>query len=447
MNRKIFELFKDHDIFLVGGAARDRLLNLEINDYDYATSALPEVTLDILQKAGYTPYTVGIAFGTVGFIDKDIKYEITTYRKDENYQRDNRNPTVEWGKTIEEDLKRRDFTINCLAIFETDEGIHSITDPYNGIKHLKEKVLDTPIDANQTFSEDPLRILRACRIKSKLGFQYSEQVKEALHNQAARLLILPRERIVDEMNKILMLDNVKEALMDLFEYRLINYFIPELVALKSIEQESKFHHKNALLHTIDVVHNSPKDILMRWSSLFHDIGKQATFSSKDGVVHFYEHDSVGALMTYSILLRLGLPKQMVKDVTYLVRNHMRANTYSLEWSDSSIRRFIKDTGDYCSALLSLSRADVTSHNPITVAKHLDNLNDLARRIEEQRNFKESPTCPVDGYAIMKHFDLPPCKKVAEIKALILEAIISGELSMGLEEDVMLRFVERKIDNK
>lgn len=443
--RRIFKLFEGRgDLYIVGGYVRNLLMNLSTRgDYDFATNLIPEDTEKLIKAAGFKTFLVGKAFGTISFYLDENKVEITTYRRNESYTKNNRHPIVEWGNSIEEDLARRDFKFNAIAMGSDNK----IIDPFNGVRDLKNGIIDTPLNSDTTFSDDALRMLRAIMFRSRFGFKYSERVKEALHNQAARLLILPRERIVDEMNKILMLDNVGEALADLFEYRLINYFIPELVALKSIEQESKFHHKNALLHTIDVIRNSPKDIVLRWSSLFHDIGKQATFSSKDNVVHFYEHDSVGALMTYSILLRLGLPKQMVKDVTYLVRNHMRANTYSPEWSNSSIRRFIKDTGDYCDKLLALSRSDVTSHNPITVAKHLENLNDLARRIEEQRNFKEAPTSPVDGYAIMEHFDLPPCKKVAEIKALILEAIISGELSMGGDELYYLGYAGLKMEMK
>ena len=440
MEKKIFELFKDFEIYLVGGSVRDKLLNTASNDLDFATSALPEQSKSILERAGYHPHTVGWAFGTVGVIEPPYEAHITTYRKDEDYQRDNRHPKVEWGKTIQEDLKRRDFTINALAQDVNGE----IIDLFNGLQHLKDKLLETPIDANQAFSDDPLRMLRVIRFKVKLDFNYSEQVKQALYNQAHRLLILPKERIQEELNKTLMTDNAADAFEDLFEYRLLNYIIPELTVLSNVEQDSKYHHKNAWLHTIGVLYNTPRDLILRYAALFHDIAKPYVFSDDDGI-HFYRHEELGAKLTYSILQRLGLPKRWIKDIAYLVRNHMRANTYEYDWSDSAVRRFIKDTSDYCDKLIALSKADITSHNPTTVQKHLDTLNDLARRIEEQRNFKESPKCPVSGLAVMEYFDLPPCKRVGEIKDLILNAIISGELKQDDEEEVMLEYAKKKLE--
>lgn len=454
MKNKIFELFKEHSIYLVGGSVRDQLLGLETNDLDFAVSCVPEVTLDILQKAGYHTHTVGWAFGTVGIVSDEYDVHITTYRKNEDYQRDNRNPVVEWGATIQEDLNRRDFSINALAM---DRG-GAIIDMFNGIEHLKQKMLHTPIDASQAFADDPLRMLRAVRFKARLGFEYSADVKLGLKSQAHRLLILPRERILEEMNKILMTDNVAEALKDLYAFKLINYFIPELVVLGMIEQNNIYHSKNVWLHTVDVVKNTPKDIILRWAGLLHDVGKPQTISYTEGLadfgygdiqkskVHFLNHEEVGAMQAYSILHRLGLPKQWRKDITYLVRNHMRANTYEYEWSDTSVRRFIRDTGEYCDKLLALSRADITSHNPISIKVHLDKLNDLIRRIEELKDFKEVKS-PLNGNAIMKYFNLDQVKQVGEIKEMVLNAVINGELKLGESEDVYLKWVEQKMEMK
>lgn len=446
MKNKIFELFKEHQIFLVGGSVRDKLLGLETNDLDFATSALPEQSKKILEDAGYHSHTVGWAFGTIGIVHDSYEVHVTTYRKNEDYQRDNRNPTVEWGKTIQEDLTRRDFTINALAEDRNDQ----IIDLFNGLQHLKDKLLVTPIDANQAFSDDPLRMLRAIRFKAKLEFEYSEDIKKALLNQAHRLLILPKERIQEELNKILMTDNAAEALEDLFKYKLLNYIIPELTVLSTVTQDSTYHHKNAWLHTVGVLRNCSKDLILRYASIFHDIAKPYV-RSIDGhpaahpEIHFYHHEELGSLMTYTILHRLGLPKQWIKDITYLVRNHMRVNTYEKNWSDSAVRRFIRDTGDYCSYLLALSKADITSHNPTTVQRHLDSLNDFERRIEEMQNFKESPKCPVSGLVIMKYFNLSQCRTVGEIKDLILEAIINGELKQDDNEETMLRYAKNKME--
>ncbi len=441
MRNKIFELFKEHDIYLVGGTVRDQLLGIETNDLDFAVSCKPEVIKDILEKAGYKTHVIGEAFGTISIIDNNQKIEITTFRKNESYTRNNRRPVVEWGKTIYEDLARRDFTINAIVINSKDE----ILDPFNGVFHIKQGVIDTPIDPIQSFNDDPLRLLRAIRFKSKLGFKYSERVAIAILKQSSRVLYLPKERVLEELNKILMTDNPADALNDMLNLHLLHYIIPELTMLDKVDQTSPYHSKNVWEHTLGVLRNSPKDLVLRYAALFHDIGKISTYSIEDGTVHFFHHEEVSALMTEPILSRLGLPNKMIKDITYLVGNHMRANLYDKTWSDASVRRFIRDTGEYCDKLLALSRADITSHKQEKVSTHIANLEDLERRIVEQREFKESPKCPISGVAIMAYFNLPQCKKVGEIKDFILEAIVSGELKIGDDEDTMLRYANKKME--
>lgn len=435
MKQVVFNLFKDFEIYLVGGAVRDMLLNKESNDLDFATSALPSQTKLILETSGFKTHLVGWAFGTVGFISNGYEVHVTTFRRNEHYVRDNRNPVVEWGKTITEDLTRRDFTINAIAINNKGEFL----DLFNGREHLIQKLLETPINADEAFSDDPLRMLRAIRFKAKLNFQYSENIKKALYNQAHRLLILPKERIVEELNKILMTDNAADALEDMFEYKLLNYIVPELIVLSKVEQESIYHHKNAWLHTCDVVRNIPNDLILRYSALFHDIGKFATFSN-NGIVHFYHHEDVGAMMTNSILHRLGLPKQWIKDIVYLVKNHMRVNTYEYNWSDTAVRRFIRETNEQCDNLLALSEADITSHNPISIKKHLDCLNDLRRRIEELKSFKEIIS-PLNGLEIMQEFNLKPSKEVGDIKDLLINALIEGKIKQDEEKQVYIDYVK------
>lgn len=443
MKNKIFELFKKNnkELFLVGGCVRDQILNIETNDYDFATNATPQEIIAILKEANYKPYTIGVAFGTISIIDNGQKAEITTYRRNESYTKNNRHPRVEFGKSIEEDLARRDFTCNALALSDKNE----IVDPYNGVLHISQKLLETPIEAEKSFSDDPLRLLRAVRFKNKFNFQYSEQVKQSLYKQAHKILVLSKERIVDEMNKILMLDNVDIALNDLFEYRLINYFIPELVALKNIEQNKEYHSKDALNHTINVVKNTPKDLVLRYSALFHDLGKMATFSVVNNKIHFYNHEEISNLMTQSILYRLKFSNKMIEDITYLVGNHMRCNLYSPDWSDSAIRRFINDTGDYCDKLITISEADITSHNPITVQKHLDDLNDLKRRIEEFKNFKEIKS-PLNGKIIMQEFNLEPCRKIKEIKELLINALIEGKIKENESQEFYITYIKNNFKN-
>lgn len=435
MKQKVFDLFKDFEIFLVGGAVRDMLLNKESNDLDFATNALPAQIKSMLETAGFKTHDVGWAFGTVGFIADGYEVHLTTYRKNEHYVRDNRNPVVEWGKTITEDLTRRDFTVNAIAINNKGEFL----DLFSGREHLVQKLLETPINADEAFSDDPLRILRAIRFKAGLNFDYSENIKKALYNQAHRLMILPKERILEELNKILMTDNAADALEDMFEYKLLNYIVPELIVLSKVEQESIYHHKNAWLHTVDVVRNIENDLILRYSALFHDIGKFATFSD-NGAIHFYHHEDVGAILTNSILHRLGLPKQWIKDIVYLVKNHMRINTYTLEFSDSAVRRLIRDTGNYCDRLLQLSEGDITSHRKETITKHLNNLNDLKRRINELKDYKELK-CPVNGIELMQEFNLQPGKEIGRLKNIIIDGLLKGKINLEENKQTYIDYIK------
>ena len=434
--KQVFNMFKGYEIYLVGGTVRDRLLGINTNDFDFATNALPEQTKKILEDNGFKPHTVGWAFGTVGFLDKDNnEFHITTYRRDEDYQRDNRKPVVEWGKTILEDLTRRDFTINAIA--QKEDG--STIDPFNGLISLNIKIIDTPIDANQAFSDDPLRMLRAVRFRARLGFNYSDRVKQALSDQAHRLLILSKERVLEEMSKILVGDNVDVALNDLLEFKLINYFIPELTVLATIEQNSKFHHKNVWLHTVGVVKNIRNNEILRWAALFHDIGKPYVKTDKEEI-HFYRHEEVSELIAESILRRLNLPTTWIKTIKFLIRNHMRCNLYETNWSDTAIRRLINESGVWLDFLIELSRADITSHNPNTIQSHIDRLNDLSLRVDKLKCFRELK-CPISGEDIMQRFNLTPGPQVGVLKNKVIQALLSGELKLGESAEVYIKYLE------
>jgi len=441
MEKKLFDLFDGKgELLLVGGCVRDRLLGRVTNDLDFATNLTPDETEALLKSAGYRTHDIGKTYGTISVILEDgTKSEITTYRKDEHYARDNRRPLVTWGTKIEEDLIRRDFTFNSLAIGKSGEVINL----FNGVEHLKLGIIATPLDAKETFSDDPLRILRAVRFRSRFGFTYSDNVKSALASQAYRILYLPRERILDELNKILLGDYVKEALEDLLDYKILNYVIPELTVLKNLNQESKFHHKDVWGHTVQVVANTPADLTLRWSAVLHDVAKPYVFSSDENSIHFYRHEDLGSKIARGILERSGAPRKLIEDVTYLVREHMKANLYSEYWSDSAVRRFIRETGSYVDVLLKLSEADITSHNPTTVEKHLRSLEDLKRRIEELKNFK-TLQCPISGDVIMKYFNLPTGPKVGAAKELIMNALTNGELTLELSNEEYLKYLEGKL---
>ena len=439
MERKVFDIFKNADIYLVGGIVRDRLLGRESNDYDFAINLEPEVVEQVLNNTNYKTYDIGKAFGTISFMLDGNKVEITTFRKNEKYQRDNRRPVVEWGKSINDDLIRRDFTFNAMALDRDGKVI----DLFNGAEHLKNGIIDTPMDPQETFNDDPLRMLRAVRFRSRFGFKYSDRVREALKSQAYRLLWLPHERILDELNKILLGEYVKEALEDLMDYKLFNYIIPELTVLKDFKQESEYHHKDVWAHTLGVASNTPADLTLRWVGLLHDIGKPYVYSCNDGKTHFYHHEDVSALLARSITERMGLPRKVIEDIVHLVKEHMRTNLYNSTWSDSAVRRFMKETQGYTEQLLSISRADITSHRPQKVQFHLDLLNDLRRRMDEMANFKELK-CPLKGDVIMKYFNLTTGPRVGELKDLIMEALTNGDLNLGENDEVYLKYLETKV---
>lgn len=424
MEKIIFNLFSpQYEIYLVGGAVRDKFLGRPNKDLDFATSATPEQIKKILQSAGYYTHDVGWAYGTVGTSINDYVVQITTFRKNETYQRHSRQPMVEWGKTIEEDLARRDFTINAMALSPANKLI----DIYSGQEHIKQRLLQTPIEARNAFRDDPLRMLRAVRFRSQLNFQYSKEMITALKGQSYRLLILPRERIFEEFKKILCGAYIAAALDDLLFYTLFAYFIPELTVLETINQESTFHHKNVWGHTVDVVQNSPDTIIPRTAALFHDIGKPYVKTLEKGFIHFYRHEEVGALMTKSILQRLGYPKKWINDIVFLVRNHMRPNLYDGSWSDSAIRRFIKDTSPLTDQLLALSRADITSHKAETVIAKLKITEEFEARIAKLAFFREVKS-PVSGIDLMEEFNLTPGPKVGELKQRLIDALLEGQLT-------------------
>lgn len=269
--KKIYEIFRKEKggIFLVGGSVRDMLMGKELTDMDFATSFPPQKTKEILNKNKIKNFPVGWAFGTVGAIINGKEIHITTYRKKETYHPRNRKPTVEFGKSIEEDLKRRDFTINSLAISPEGKTI----DLYNGSKDLSEKLIRTPSYPDESFEDDPLRILRAFRFQSQLGFKIENETYKAIERNAFRIMYISEERIQAEMNKLLLGDFVIKALTDMMNATVLNFFIPELYPLKNLHQESDYHHKDVWMHTLKVVENTPKEEILRWAALLHDIAK------------------------------------------------------------------------------------------------------------------------------------------------------------------------------
>lgn len=441
--KKIYEIFKKEkgEIFLVGGSVRDMLLKKELTDLDFATSFPPQKTRETLNKNKIKNFPVGIAFGTVGAIIEGNEIHITTYRKKETYRPRNRKPAVEFGETLEEDLKRRDFTINTLAI--SPDG--KIIDIYNGAKDLSEKLIRTPSHPDESFEDDPLRILRAFRFQSQLGFKIENTTYKAIEKNAFRIMYISEERIHAEMTKLLLGDFVIKELTDIINAKVLNFFIPELYPLKNLHQESDHHHKDVWLHTLKVVENTPKDETLRWAALLHDIAKPYVKAEEKNEIHFYRHEELGSKMAYSILSRLKFPKELKENISFLISKHMRANLYTREWTDSAVRRFIKEMGPRLDKVLMLSRCDITSYKKEKVREKIKMLDKLGERINSLNSIKELKY-PISGDDIMKHFNLPPGHLIGKIKDFIMNEVIEGRLPQEAEKETYFKAASNFLKN-
>jgi len=438
--QNIFKIFSQagKSIYLVGGSVRDLLMKKPLNDYDFATSATPSEIIGILRNSKIKTYPVGINFGTVGaFIDK-VELHITTFRKKEIYRGFSRKPDVDFGINIMEDLARRDFTINAMGI-----GADStIIDPFKGGEDLRQKIIRTPKNPDVAFEDDSLRILRALRFQSQLGFEIEKNTRASLRKNAYRLLNLSSERIRDEMTKLLLGSYVEVALENLMQEEIINYFLPELVPLKNLHEDSQLHHKDVWMHTIKVVKNCPLDEKIRWTALLHDIAKPYVRTIDEKNVHFYRHEDLGAKMTWGILTRLRFSNQDRKHICFLISKHMRANLYTSLWTDTAVRRFISKMGDKLSDVLSISKADITSYKKERVRKKLKELSELEGRCEKLISAKESKF-PITGDELMDKFNLPPSPLIGKMKNKILAAITNEELPEDSEnKEIYFEYIKK-----
>ena len=438
--QNIFKIFSQagKSIYLVGGSVRDLLMKKPLNDYDFATSATPSEIIGILRNSKIKTYPVGINFGTVGaFIDK-VELHITTFRKKEIYRGFSRKPDVDFGINIMEDLARRDFTINAMGI-----GADStIIDPFKGGEDLRQKIIRTPKNPDVAFEDDSLRILRALRFQSQLGFEIEKNTRASLRKNAYRLLNLSSERIRDEMTKLLLGSYVEVALENLMQEEIINYFLPELVPLKNLHEDSQLHHKDVWMHTIKVVKNCPLDEKIRWTALLHDIAKPYVRTIDERNVHFYRHEDLGAKMTWGILTRLRFSNQDRKHICFLISKHMRANLYTSLWTDTAVRRFISKMGDKLSDVLSISKADITSYKKERVRKKLKELSELEGRCEKLISAKESKF-PITGDELMDKFNLPPSPLIGKMKNKILAAITNEELPEDSEnKEIYFEYIKK-----
>ena len=411
-----------HELYLVGGSVRDALLGREIADLDFTTDARPE---DIERIAGGwadSTYLAGKDFGTIGLVKDQVTSEVTTFRS-EVYRDDSRKPHVTFSDSISEDLSRRDFTVNAMAMripVEPDDQ-PEIIDPYGGLSDIAQGVLRTPVDPEISFADDPLRMLRLFRFMSTLGFDPDPETLDAVRRMRSRLSIVSRERIRAEFDKLMTGDNVAEALVALVDSGLAEEFIPEIPAL-ALEQDPIHHHKDVLAHTIAVVGKTEPRLRLRLAALFHDIGKPATRAFADGGVTFHHHEVVGARMTRARMRELRYSKDMVDDTSQLVFLHMRPHTYKMGWTDSAVRRYVRDAGDLLEDLNELVRSDVTTRNERrarAIARRIDELEERIAVLAEQEELAALRP-PIDGNDVMRYLDIPPSRAVGEIMDMLLE---------------------------
>jgi poly(A) polymerase len=424
----------DRSLYLVGGAVRDALLGRRVDELDFATDAKPNEVVEIVRGWHEAQWLVGIEFGTVGVQKNGVRLEITTFRS-ERYPEDSRHPEVMPVATIEADLARRDFTINAMALKLPER---SFVDPHSGLEDLAAKRLRTPLSPEESFSDDPLRMLRAARFVAQLDVSPDPSLVDAMREQRERLRIVSAERIRDELIKILAGPGASKGLDLAVQTELAEIFLPELPALR-LEQDPIHHHKDVYLHTLAVVDKliasdpDPEhpDVELRLAGLLHDIGKPATRRYDNGKVSFHHHEVVGSKMAERRLRELRFPKETIDNVAQLVEMHLRFHTFRLGWSDSAVRRYVRDAGPHLDRLNRLVRADCTTRNRFKARQLAAAIDELEARIAElaaEEDLKRIRP-PLDGNEVMQHLGLKPGPTVGKALDYLLELRLDrGEIS-------------------
>lgn len=427
-----------HELYLVGGVVRDLLLGQAREDaeIDLATDAPPRQTIKLLQGWADSRKLIGVRFGTVGARKGDVHMEITTFRE-EVYPEDTRKPSVTFAPDIHADLSRRDFTINAMAV-RLPEG--EFLDPFGGVKALAAKRLDTPLDPEVAFSDDPLRMLRAARFVSQLDLTPAPRVVEAIKRMRERLRIVSSERISDELSKLLLSPKPSRGLELVVNTGLAEEFLPELPALK-LEQDPVHKHKDVFHHTLAVVERcDPTDLELRLAALLHDIGKPRTRQVTSEGVQFHHHEVVGARMAEERLRALRYPNSLVDNVRKLVEMHLRFHGYGEGWTDSAVRRYVRDAGPLLDKLNQLTRADVTTGNRFRAKQFQalqDELEERIAHLAEEENL-EAIRPPLDGNEVMAHLGIEPGPLVGKA----LEHLMELRLERGpIEKDEAYRLLD------
>jgi poly(A) polymerase len=407
-------------LYLVGGAVRDAILGRERAEHDFTTDARPEETEAIVKGWADAVWLQGKRFGTVGCRKDGQLFEITTHRA-EAYHPESRKPDVKFADAVEADLARRDFTVNAMAL--TLPGLELI-DPFGGLADLAQLRLRTPLTPEESFADDPLRMLRAARFIAGYGLRPEPDLVAAVRAMRTRLEIVSAERIRGELDRLLIADDPARGLWFLVETRLADEFLPELLAL-GLEQDPIHRHKDVLAHTIAVVERTPSDRILRLAALLHDIGKPKTRSFGPHGVTFHHHELVGARMARERMQALRYSNDDVHDVTRLVELHLRFHGYrdgDGGWTDSAVRRYSRDAGPLLDRLNALTRADCTTRNKAKAQLLAERMDQLEARIAELREREELAAIrpDLDGRQVMAHFGVGPGPMVGKALAFLLE---------------------------
>jgi poly(A) polymerase len=413
-----------HQIYLVGGIVRDLVLGRPLDgDIDLTTDALPDTTTRLVSGWADAVWDQGARFGTVGLKKGGVTFEVTTHRA-EAYQPDSRKPEVSFAGDVEADLSRRDFTVNAMALRVTGAQGEApeLIDPFGGVADLAAGTLRTPLAPEVSFSDDPLRMLRAARFMAGYGLAPEPALVAAVESMAERLEIVSAERVRDELCKLMVVEDPSEGLWFLVDSGIAAMVLPELPALR-VEQDPVHRHKDVLAHTIAVVAKTSPRLVLRMAALLHDVGKPKTRSFGAKGVSFHHHEVVGARMARDRLRALRFPNDQIEAITQLVYLHLRFHGYGDDvWTDAAVRRYVRDAGPLLDDLNELTRCDCTTRNERRARLLSDRMDALEARIAELREREELEAIrpDLDGQAVMRHLGIPPGRAVGEALAMLLE---------------------------